>query len=145
MLPRDPGTLSFGERRKVALASLIALKPDYLILDEPLAGLDWHGRQNLIQAVRNLKAEGLTSIILTHEADIIGEIGDTVTVAAGASVRGPLGVTEFLCGEGEPDRDLLPEYILTLRNLQRTGLAPAGAPRSAEAAAHTIADGLKGM
>jgi energy-coupling factor transporter ATP-binding protein EcfA2 len=143
MLVRDPGSLSFGERRKVALASIIALRPDYLILDEPLAGLDWHGRRNLISTVARLKDEGLSSIILTHEADVVGEIGDTVSVAAEKTVRGPLDVAEFLDPESEPEHGLLPEYLQAFRSIRCAGLPLAGAPRSPEAAARAVADVLK--
>jgi energy-coupling factor transport system ATP-binding protein len=143
MLPRDPGTLSFGERRKVALASIIALKPRYLILDEPLAGLDWRGRHNLVAAIRKLKDQGLTSIILTHETDIVSEIGDTVTIATGRTLSGPLDVTEFLYPEHGPDHDLTPEYILTLRGVRLGGLPVPGKPRHVQDAARAVAQALK--
>jgi energy-coupling factor transport system ATP-binding protein len=142
MLPRDPGKLSFGERRKLALASIIALKPEYLILDEPLAGLDWRGRENLIEAIRKLRDQGLTTIILTHETDIVSEIGDTVTIAAGKTVTGPLAVEDFLHPEGEPGHDLLPEYILTFRSILKTGVAVNGKPRRVQDVARAIADSL---
>jgi len=142
MLPRDPGRLSFGERRKLALASIIALKPEYLILDEPLAGLDWRGRESLIDTIRKLRDQGLTTIILTHETDVVSEIGDTVTIAAGKTVSGPLAVDDFLHPECEPDHDLLPEYILTFRDIQRAGLAVHGKPRTVRDAAKAIAQSL---
>jgi energy-coupling factor transport system ATP-binding protein len=151
MLPRDPGTLSFGERRKLALASLVALKPKYLILDEPLAGLDWHGRRNLITTISNLKAEGLTTTILTHETDIVGEIGDTVSVAVGKTVSGPFEVTEFLHGkhssEHDPGHELLPEYILVLRAVEHAGFPVPGRPsdvKDTARAAQAITGALEG-
>ncbi|MFH1312708.1 MAG: ABC transporter ATP-binding protein [Candidatus Eisenbacteria bacterium] len=143
MLPRDPGKLSFGERRKLALASIIALKPEYLMLDEPLAGLDWRGRQNLIDAIKNLNDQGLTTIILTHETDIISEIGDTVTIAAEKTVTGPLGTDDFLHPEHEPDHDLLPEYILALRAIRGAGLPVRGKPRRVRDTATAIAESLR--
>jgi energy-coupling factor transport system ATP-binding protein len=76
LLSKDPAEISFGERRKTALASAIALKPAYLILDEPLAGLDWQGRTSLVATLLRLKGEGLTTLVLTHEADLIAELGD---------------------------------------------------------------------
>jgi energy-coupling factor transport system ATP-binding protein len=145
MLERDPARLSFGERRKLALASIIALKPDYLILDEPLAGLDWSGRSNLIASIRKLKDEGLTTVILTHETDIVSEIGDTVTTAAGKTVKGPLAVDDFLHPEGDPGHDLLPEHILTLRSVRTAGLPVRGNPRRVEDTARAIAESLAGQ
>jgi energy-coupling factor transporter ATP-binding protein EcfA2 len=143
MLERDPGNLSFGERRKVALASIIALKPEYLILDEPLAGLDWRGRTNLIATVGKLKDEGLTTIMLTHESDIVNEIGDSVTIAAGQTFMGPFAVDDFLHPEGEPAHDLLPEYILAFREVKGAGLAVGGKPRTVRDTARAIGEALR--
>jgi energy-coupling factor transport system ATP-binding protein len=142
LLPRDPSGLSFGERRKVALASVIALKPAYLVLDEPLAGLDWHGRQNLVATILRLKAEGLTSLVLTHEADLVGEMGDTVSVMAGGSLSGPMPVDVFL-GSG---LDLVPDFVHIIQELQARGYAIDGRPAQAEAIASVVlrALGLQG-
>lgn len=142
MLPRDPSALSFGERRKVALASILALEPKYLILDEPFAGLDWHGRQSLTAIVRKLKAEGLTAVILTHETDIVSEIGDRVLIAADRTVSEPQPVTEFLYPESDPSHDLLPGYVRVLRRIQSCGLPVRGKPRDVKHAARAIASAL---
>lgn len=138
-LTRDPAGLSFGERRKVALASVIALKPKYLVLDEPLAGLDWHGRRHLVETIARLKGEELTTLILTHEADLVAEIGDTVSVLGRGCLLGPLSPEEFLNPGTAPDecavkvgpdvtassgalsaaRDLLPDFALAVHRLRR--------------------------
>ena len=138
LLPRDPSGLSFGERRKVALASVIALKPAYLVLDEPLAGLDWHGRRSLVATILRLKDEGLTSLVLTHEADLVGEMGDTVSLVVKGGLRGPMPVDVFL-GSG---LDLVPDFVHIVKELTARGYAIEGAPAQAEAMASVIVKAL---
>jgi energy-coupling factor transport system ATP-binding protein len=138
LLARDPHKLSFGERRKVALASVIALKPSYLILDEPLAGLDWHGRRNLVKTVGRLKQEGMTTIVLTHEADLVGEIGDRISTVAGNAVSEPLSVEEFLYGDHVVDKTLVPGFARLISALKSKGLAIHGRPGCVESATETL-------
>jgi energy-coupling factor transporter ATP-binding protein EcfA2 len=142
ILPRDPNTLSFGERRKVALASVIALKPKYLILDEPLAGLDWFARRSLVDTLRRLKDEKLGTIVLTHESDLVGEIGDVVTVVAGKRVSGPVPAAEFLHSVGGPGEDMLPDFIRVLRYLNAAGVETPGRPRYVGDVARAITTAL---
>jgi energy-coupling factor transport system ATP-binding protein len=139
ILPREPNALSFGECRKVALASVIAVKPRYLILDEPLAGLDWFARRSLVTTIERLRSEGLATLVLTHESDLLGEIGDTVTVVARKKVSRPLPVGEFLSGTTGPDEDLVPDFIRVLSRINRAALRTASAPRRPEDVAAVIA------
>jgi energy-coupling factor transport system ATP-binding protein len=138
ILPRDPSGLSFGERRKVALASVIALKPAYLVLDEPLAGLDWHGRRNLVRTILRLKDEGLTSLVLTHEADLVGEVGDTVSLVVKGNLRGPMPVDVFL----DSGLDLVPDFVHIVEELKARGYAVQASPARAEAIASAIVKAL---
>jgi energy-coupling factor transport system ATP-binding protein len=138
MLTRDPGSLSFGERRKVALASVIAIKPAYLILDEPFAGLDWNGRQSLVDTVRGLKDEGLTTIILTHETDVSADLGDTVTVVVDRTAYGPCSVTGFLYGNRRTDQSLIPGFARTLHLLEAAGFEVPEKPRTVDGVAAVI-------
>ncbi len=78
---RDPLDLSGGEKRRVAIAGVIAMKPDILILDEPTAGLDPKGKTDILDLVKNLKAEYLrTAIIISHDIDEIVEYADEIIV-----------------------------------------------------------------
>jgi energy-coupling factor transport system ATP-binding protein len=138
MLARDPASLSFGEQRKVALASVIAIKPRYLILDEPFAGLDWYGRQSLVDTVLGLKREGLTTVIGTHETEIVADLGDTVTVVEAGTTSKPYSVSDFLYdGPGE-EQGLIPDFARTLHRLKAAGCKVSGKPRSVADVADAI-------
>lgn len=73
-------TLSGGERRKVALASILAMQPKVLLLDEPTAGLDPGSRRELVLNLQQLKAHGTTLVIATHHLDDLLSMIDGVEV-----------------------------------------------------------------
>lgn len=77
---RDPRTLSTGEQRRLALASVLALRPRHLVLDEPTAGLDAVGVDILHQLIHDLKATGMGMIILSREADFSLRVADRIGV-----------------------------------------------------------------
>lgn len=66
ILSRDPFSLSGGEMQRVALASALALRPDYLILDEPITGLDPVGKKEILDALKKVKDMGTAVITVTH-------------------------------------------------------------------------------
>lgn len=87
MLDRTPFTLSGGEMRRVALASILALRPDVLILDEPTAGLDPRGRHQLLNHVAaTQKTTGMTLIVVSHDLDSLARIADRVIVLEDGAV-----------------------------------------------------------
>lgn len=69
--------LSLGEKKKVALASVLILEPDVLILDEPTAGLDYGSKKNLIAYI---KALPLTKLIATHDLELAWEVAEKVFI-----------------------------------------------------------------
>lgn len=66
---RDPTTLSGGEKQRLAIASLLALKPKIVIMDEPTTDLDPEGKQRIIEIVRSLQAEGTTVLVVSLEIE----------------------------------------------------------------------------
>jgi len=74
--------LSGGERKKVALASILARKPEILLLDEPMAGLDPRSRGELLAALRRLTILGLTIVISSHQMDDLAGFVDEASVLA---------------------------------------------------------------
>ncbi|HEY8285212.1 MAG TPA: ATP-binding cassette domain-containing protein, partial [Chloroflexota bacterium] len=72
---RSPFSLSGGERRRVALAGLLAMRPQHLVLDEPVAGLDPAGRESIEQVIMQL-AEDLSVILLTADLPLALRLAD---------------------------------------------------------------------
>lgn len=77
---KSPLALSGGEKRKIAVAGILVCNPKYLILDEPIAGLDSDSRENFMKLLVKLKETGITIIIISHNADYIAEYCDRVIV-----------------------------------------------------------------
>jgi len=75
-----PAVLGFGLRRQVTLASLFALRPPILILDEPTTGLDWGRALALLQRLRKLQESGHTVVLITHQMRLVAEWADHVLV-----------------------------------------------------------------
>lgn len=75
---RVPHRLSGGEKKKVALASVLSLQPEVWLLDEPTAGLDPRSTSRLLDFLDDLRGEGKTIITATHNLDIVEEISDRV-------------------------------------------------------------------
>ncbi len=78
----SPFELSGGQRRRVAIAGILALKPKYLILDEPTAGLDPKARKNLLAEIKKLHKSGVTIILVSHSMEDIANFANKVLVLA---------------------------------------------------------------
>lgn len=85
---RAPHRLSFGEKKKVSLATALILRPELLILDEPTANLDLLSRRGLIDMLNELSAEGTTIVISTHDVEALPELADRVIVVSQGSLMG---------------------------------------------------------
>ncbi len=90
LLARSPFSLSGGQQRGVALAGVLAMRQDVLVLDEPMAGLDPAGRRHVRAILHDLKRAGSTLIMVTHSMEDVAELADQVialdrgrTVASG--------------------------------------------------------------
>lgn len=78
---RSPFTLSGGQQRRVALAGVLAMRPRYLILDEPTAGLDPRGRRELLDLVARLNREhGVAVVLVTHHMEDAARLANKVVV-----------------------------------------------------------------
>jgi len=81
-----PSTLGLGERRKVTLASIVAMKPDVMILDEPTTGIDWNGSIQLMDSVRELNKQGHTIITITHSMRVVAQYAERTIVLANGKI-----------------------------------------------------------
>ncbi len=77
---RSPFTLSGGEMRRVALAGVLAMRPQVLVLDEPTAGLDPRGKEELLERIEVLHRQGLTIVLVTHNMDEVARLADRVVI-----------------------------------------------------------------
>lgn len=82
----SPFELSGGQKRRVAIAGVIAMEPEVLILDEPVAGLDPLGRRHLMKLINHLNSEGKTIIMITHSMDDLAENAHRVLVMNKAKI-----------------------------------------------------------
>lgn len=86
MKDRQTFALSGGEKRKVALAGILALKPKILVLDEPTAGLDPRSRKEFLDKIKRLnKEEKLTVVFVSHNMEEVAMLADRVYVMAGGT------------------------------------------------------------
>jgi energy-coupling factor transport system ATP-binding protein len=77
---RSPFELSGGEKRKVAIAGILALSPEVLIVDEPTAGLDPKAAEETMALFESIHQEGVSIILVTHDMNLVAEFADEAVV-----------------------------------------------------------------
>lgn len=90
----DPFLLDKGDRQRLAVAAVLALHPELLVLDEPTTGLDWPEQQRMLALLRRLHGEGRTIVIVTHTPWVIAEHAERVLLLQDGRLRydgGPRG------------------------------------------------------
>lgn len=90
---RSPHHMSFGEKKRIALATVLAMDPEILVLDEPVSNMDPRGRRLFIELVRVLEA---TRVIVTHDLDMARKICDRVVLLDGGRVQADGRATAIL-------------------------------------------------
>lgn len=119
---KSPFDLSGGQQRRVAFAGVLAMEPEVLVLDEPMAGLDPAARKDFLQLIGRLHREGLTVVMVSHSMDDLAQCCDRVVVMNEGAVF----------AEGAPAQvfaraDELKSIGLGVPAAQRMALALAGA------------------
>lgn len=105
---RHPQYLSIGEKKRVAIASVLAMEPDIILLDEPTAGLDPRTMRHLIDTIAILSSRGKTIIIATQDIHIVPEIADrAIILSEDKRIVKDGGVSEILM-----DREMLEKHNL---------------------------------
>ncbi|WP_322155420.1 energy-coupling factor ABC transporter ATP-binding protein [Paratractidigestivibacter sp.] len=114
-LARSPLRCSGGEKRRIALADMVAMRPDYLLLDEPTAGLDPSQARGLVGVVRRLAAGGMGVAVVSHDMDMLAECADDLVIIANGVVAA-LGEAGAVLGDVELLRacGLEPSYVCEL-------------------------------
>ncbi len=122
---RVPHHLSGGEKKRVAIAGILAMEPQVLVLDEPTAGLDPLGVADLVAFVNRLPEEyGMTVIFSTHHLDLVAEMADYIYVMDRGSVVGSGTVEEVFARPDLLTRTRLdvPPIPKLIRSLQENGV-----------------------
>ena len=83
---RDPTTLSGGQKQRLAIASVLALRPRVVVLDEPTTDLDPEGRAEVFALIRQMREEGISLIVIEHEAEELRQCDRIVILRDGAIV-----------------------------------------------------------
>lgn len=105
---RVPHHLSLGEKKKVALASVLAMAPEALLLDEPTSALDPRSAGRVIDILAELRARGATILAATHDLHLAGAVADRVLI---------LGEDHTLAADGAPEAILGDAELLVRHNL----------------------------
>ncbi len=110
LLERSPFTLSEGEKRRLGFAIALAARPEIVVLDEPTAGQDAWTRQALLEFVRELREEGRTLIVVTHDLDFAEACADRWLVLGNGR----------LLADGPPDEVMADEAVMAQARLMPT-------------------------
>lgn len=124
-----PYTLGKGERQLIAVASVLALTPEILVIDEPTTGLDWMGVQKIMELLQQLHRTGTTILMISHDMDIVAEYTERVIVLQKGHVLRDAPTWEAL-GNSEILRRaaILPPQICALsQRITDLGLRPTSA------------------
>jgi cobalt/nickel transport system ATP-binding protein len=95
---KAPYHLSYGQKKRVAIAGVLAMGPRVIILDEPVAYLDPRGKDNLIEILNDLNRRGTTVVIATHDVDLAAEWAEQVVIIKDGRTMA-LGDTSLLADE----------------------------------------------
>lgn len=144
---RSPFQLSGGQMRRVAIAGVVALQPDYLVLDEPAAGLDPCGRDAIFNKIVELhKKTGIAVILVSHNMDDVAKMASRLIVMKSGEVAvdgKPADVfkeTETLVNTGLD----IPQIISLMRALEKRGLPVNTDVLTINQAVDTILSALRG-
>ncbi len=144
---QSPFELSGGQKRRVAIAGVLAMKPEVLILDEPTAGLDPRGRDEILHQIKQLQTEtGMTIILVSHSMEDVAEYVDRIIVMNKGRVMYDDAPREVFKHYQELESVGLaaPQVTYILHELQNRGLNVDVNATTIDEAAETIVRALAG-
>ena len=118
---KSPFELSGGEKRKVAIAGILALEPEILVLDEPTAGLDPKSKSDLLNLIEKLHDEGKTVILVTHNMEIVRKYANHVILLEKGKVFFDGTPDDFFTDDGVAEIIDVPEVIEFAKKLKQKG------------------------
>lgn len=93
---RSPHHMSFGEKKRISLATVLAMDPEVLVLDEPVANLDPRGRRGFLELIKVMEA---TKVVVTHDLEMAREVCDRVVLLSSGTVVAD-GVPQDILADG---------------------------------------------
>jgi energy-coupling factor transport system ATP-binding protein len=123
-LTRNPFHLSGGEKRRVAIAGVLAMDPSILILDEPTSGLDWSGVEKIESVIRQYHHMGRTVVFVSHDMNLVARLADRILILKqGRLVFDGLKPDLFKQESLVIDSGLeIPSIVSKVRQLKQTGM-----------------------
>ncbi len=125
--------LSFGQKKRVCIAGVLAMEPELLVLDEPMAGLDHRMRMEFLAVLDGLHERGITLLLATHDIDFAYRWAERIHLMDAGACTASLAAAELAdCGDALSALGLpLPTVVELQRRLSAQGLLPTNsAPRS---------------
>ena len=133
---RSPFQLSGGQMRRVAIAGVVAMEPDYLIMDEPRAGLDPVSRDSIFgQVVEIFRKRKMAVILITHSMEEAARYADRLLVMSGGRLHLDGPARQIFTNDKEKLRSLsmdIPESVKLAEELKAGGLPLKGTPLTRE-------------
>lgn len=140
-LDKSPFELSGGQKRRVAIAGVIAMRPEVLILDEPTAGLDPRGRNEILGRIQEYhRATNAVVVLVTHSMEEAARYADRIIVLDDNGIHCSGTPAEVFARAGELEEIGLdiPMVTKVFRELKKRGVA-------VDPAVYTVADGVKAL
>ena len=122
---QSPFDLSGGQKRRVAIAGVLAMQPEILVLDEPTAGLDPKGRKELLERIRKLREkDGITVILVSHSMEDVAEYVDRIMVMNEGRLLYDAPTKEVFSHYKELEEIglMAPQVMYVMRDLEEAGL-----------------------
>ncbi|MDD7267152.1 MAG: energy-coupling factor transporter ATPase [Lachnospiraceae bacterium] len=143
---KSPFELSGGEKRRVAIAGILAMEPEVLILDEPTAGLDPAGRTEILDQVKKLHEQGLTIILVSHSMEDVAKYADRLLVLCKGKILFHDVPSEVFCHYEELEEANLqaPDIAYLMNELYKRGLVNSPYAADTDEACRVIMDAWKG-
>lgn len=142
---KNPLELSGGQMQRVALASVLVLEPEILIIDEPTSQLDPHGTESVFEIIKMMKENKKTVILVEHKIDLIAEYADEVFVLKGGKLIAGGETAKVLSNIPLMDQGVqLPQVAILGNRLKEKGFPISEIPVTEKRAVELISKALKG-
>lgn len=125
LLDRSPYALSGGEQQRVALASILVMRPKVLVLDEPTSQLDPAGTREVFDIISRVADTGMTVVMVEHKMEWVAQVADRIVALVGGSVHAVGPPDEVLVDDELAEAGMsVSRYTSTARAARRLGLWP---------------------